>query len=296
MTLGKSPKRLPDRLGMVARVALFAMTVSVFAGEYALAEQGAQNPQQTTIQQQPKKQTQTQKQLQGNQTFQQMQQQNAPKQQQVNQAAQPPKLKQVEQQQQKQAELLQQQKLQQQLQQQKQAQQTQQQLLKQQQQTQQQLLKQQQQKQTQQLQETKQAEKQRQQMLDQSQKQNQAQFQRFDWNTYHPGQRPPLWAQYRQNFDPRPYQWARNAPRHYEVRYLPPPGWRYQRWNYGQIYPRPYWVQPYWLTNYYQYGLEPLPYGYVWVQNGPDALAVDSFSGVILQVIYGLFASGGGLL
>ena len=133
-------------------------------------------------------------------------------------------------------------------------------------------------------------------MLDQSQKQNQAQFQRFDWNTYHPGQRPPLWAQYRQNFDPRPYQWARNAPRHYEVRYLPPPGWRYQRWNYGQIYPRPYWVQPYWLTNYYQYGLEPLPYGYVWVQNGPDALAVDSFSGVILQVIYGLFAPGGGLL
>jgi Ni/Co efflux regulator RcnB len=280
MTLGKSPKRLPDRLGMVARVALFAMTVSVFAGEYALAEQGAQNPQQTTIQQ-PKKQTQTQKQLQGNQTFKQTQQQNAPKQQQVNQAAQPPKLKQFEQQQQKQAELQQQQKLQQQ----KQAQQTQ-----------QQLLKQQQQKQTQQLQETKQAEKQRQQMLDQSQKQNQAQFQRFDWNTYHPGQRPPLWAQYRQNFDPRPYQWARNAPRHYEVRYLPPPGWRYQRWNYGQIYPRPYWVQPYWLTNYYQYGLEPLPYGYVWVQNGPDALAVDSFSGVILQVIYGLFAPGGGLL
>ena len=281
MTLGKSPKRLPDRLGMVARVALLAMTVSVFTGEYALAEQGAQNPQQTTIQQQPKKQTQTQKQLQGNLTFKQTQQQNAPKQQQVNQAAQPPKLKQVEQQQQKQAELQQQQKLQQQ----KQAQQTQ-----------QQLLKQQQQKQTQQLQETKQAEKQRQQMLDQSQKQNQAQFQRFDWNTYHPGQRPPLWAQYRQNFDPRPYQWARNAPRHYEVRYLPPPGWRYQRWNYGQIYPRPYWVQPYWLTNYYQYGLEPLPYGYVWVQNGPDALAVDSFSGVILQVIYGLFAPGGGLL
>ncbi len=283
MTLGKSPKRLPDRLGMVARVALFAMTASVFAGEYALAEQGAQSPQQTTVQPkpQPKKETQTQKQLQGNQASKQTQQQNAPKQQQVNQAAQPQKLKQVEQQQQKQAELQQQQKLQQQ----KQAEQTQ-----------QQLLKQQQQKQTQQLQETKQAEKQRQQLLDQSQKQNQAQFQRFDWNTYHPGQRPPLWAQYRQNFDPRPYQWARNAHRHYEVRYLPPPGWRYQRWYYGQVYPRPYWVQPYWLTNYYQYGLEPLPYGYVWVQNGPDALAVDSFSGVILQVIYGLFASGGGLL
>ena len=77
----------------------------------------------------------------------------------------------------------------------------------------------------------------------------------------------------------------------------PPPGWRYQHWNYGQYYPRPYWQQqPYWINNYSQYGLQPLPYGYVWVQNGPDALAVNSFTGVILQVIYGLFSGGGGLL
>jgi len=78
------------------------------------------------------------------------------------------------------------------------------------------------------------------------------------------------------------------------VRYLLPPGWRYQRWNYGQVLPRNYWNQPYWLNNYSQYGPEPLPYGYVWVQNGPDALAVDSFSGTILQVIHGLFSSSGG--
>jgi Ni/Co efflux regulator RcnB len=138
-----------------------------------------------------------------------------------------------------------------------------------------------------------------QQQLKQAEKQQrkeaekQAQTQHFDWDTYHPGRRPPLWAQYRQNFDPRPYQWTRDAPRHYDVTYSPPPGWHYQSWNYGQVLPPAYWNQPYWLTNYSQYGLQPPPYGYVWVQNGPDALAVDSYSGTILQVIRGLFSSSG---
>ncbi len=139
-------------------------------------------------------------------------------------------------------------------------------------------------------QQLKQAEKQQ---RSQAAAEKQAQTQHFDWDTYHPGQRPPLWAQYRQNFDPRPYQWARDAPRRYEVTYAPPPGWHYQPWNYGQVLPAAYWNQPYWLTNYSQYGLQPPPYGYVWVQNGPDALAVDSYSGTILQVIRGLFSSSG---
>ena len=138
-------------------------------------------------------------------------------------------------------------------------------------------------------QQLKQAEKQQRKEVQGQEKQ--AQNQHFDWDTYHPGQRPPLWAQYRQNFDPRPYQWTRDAPRHYEVTYSPPPGWHYQSWNYGQVLPPAYWNQPYWLTNYSQYGLQPPPYGYVWVQNGPDALAVDSYSGTILQVIRGLFSS-----
>ena len=141
-------------------------------------------------------------------------------------------------------------------------------------------------------QQLKKAEKQQQKAVQQQAKQ--VQNQHFDWDTYHPGQRPPLWAQYRQNFDPRPYQWTRNAPQHYEVRYLPPPGWHYQPWNYGQVLPPAYWTQPNWLTNYSQYGLQPPPYGYVWVQNGPDALAVNSFSGTILQVIRGLFSSSSG--
>ena len=298
MTRNKRTAKIGERLGMVARAALFAMTASVFVSGYAMAEQGANSPT-TTIQQkqQPKKQTQ-QQQLQQfqHQNNQQTQQQNAQQQkqlqqqnaQQQKQALQGQQL--LKQQQQKQAE--QQQALRQE--QQRQAEQQQQQKLQQQRQVEQQQLKQQQQQAAQQ---QKQLDWQRQQLNQQQQNlaRQQAQIQRFDWNTYRPGQRPPLWAQYRQNFDPTPYQWARNAPRQYDVRYIAPPGWRYQRWNYGQIYPRPYWQQQsYWLNNYSQYGLQPLPYGYVWVQNGPDALAVNSFSGMILQVIYGLFSGGGG--
>jgi Ni/Co efflux regulator RcnB len=135
----------------------------------------------------------------------------------------------------------------------------------------------------------------RQPLQSQPRQQQQVRFQHFDWNTYRPGQRPPLWQQYRVNFDPRPYQWNRNAPRIYYVPvYVPPPNWRYRRWSYGQILPPPYWARPYWLTNYWNYGLEPPPYGYVWVRNGPDALAVDIVTGVILSVVYGLFSSSGG--
>ena len=132
----------------------------------------------------------------------------------------------------------------------------------------------------------------------QQQKQaQQKQFQRFDWSTYHAGQRPPLWQQYRANFDPRPYQWNRRAVRVYYVPvYQPPPNWRYQRWAYGETLPPPYWAQPYWINNYWDYGLQPPPYGYVWVRNGPDAMSVDIVTGLILNVIYGLFGSSGGLL
>ena len=120
------------------------------------------------------------------------------------------------------------------------------------------------------------------------------QFPRFDWNTYRPGLRPPQWQQYRANFDPRPYECNRPAPRVYYVPvYQPPPGWSYRRWAYGQTYPRVYWTQPYWIGNYYNYGLPPPPYGYVWVRNGPDAMSVDVVTGLILQVVYGLFGSGG---
>ena len=113
---------------------------------------------------------------------------------------------------------------------------------------------------------------------------------RYDWNSYQPGHRPPQWQQYHQNFDPRPYQWNRNARRRYHWQpYNQPPGWHYQRWAYGQVLPSPFWVRAYWINSYYDFGLGDPPYGFVWVRYGDDALLVDVESGQILSVEYGVF-------
>ena len=113
---------------------------------------------------------------------------------------------------------------------------------------------------------------------------------RYDWNSYQPGHRPPQWQQYHQNFDPRPYQWNRNAEHRYHWQpYNQPPGWHYQRWAYGQVLPSPFWVRAYWINSYYDFGLGDPPYGFVWVRYGDDALLVDVESGQILSVEYGVF-------
>jgi Ni/Co efflux regulator RcnB len=113
---------------------------------------------------------------------------------------------------------------------------------------------------------------------------------RYDWNGYQPGHRPPEWQQYRQNFNPRPYQFNRDAERRYRWQpYMQPRGWYYQRWVFGQVLPLLFWGRDYWLDNYWQFGLMDPPYGYVWVRYGNDALLVDVESGQILSVMYGVF-------
>jgi nickel/cobalt transporter regulator len=115
---------------------------------------------------------------------------------------------------------------------------------------------------------------------------------RYNWAAYQPGRRPPQWQQYRQDFDPRPYEWNRASERHYYWDpYSEPRGWYYQRWAYGEVLPIIFWGREYWLPNYSQFGLIDPPYGYVWVRYGNDALLVDVESGQILSVEYGLFYS-----
>jgi Ni/Co efflux regulator RcnB len=113
---------------------------------------------------------------------------------------------------------------------------------------------------------------------------------RYDWNGYQPGHRPPEWQQYRQNFNPRPYQFNRDAERRYRWQpYMQPRGWYYQRWVFGQVLPLLFWGRDYWLDSYSDFGLMDPPYGYVWVRYGNDALLVDVESGQILSVMYGVF-------
>jgi hypothetical protein len=115
---------------------------------------------------------------------------------------------------------------------------------------------------------------------------------RYDWSSYRPGQRPPEWQRYHNDFNPRPYQWNRTSNQRFHYQPYPRPyGWHYQRWVYGQVLPTVYWSQNYWLPAYYNFGLINPPYGFVWVRYGDDALLVNVENGQILSVEYNLFYS-----
>ncbi len=68
-----------------------------------------------------------------------------------------------------------------------------------------------------------------------------------------------------------------------------PPGWYYRTWYYGQILPWGWFDEGYWISDYWFYDLPVPPYGYEWVRNGPDALLVDLRSGMIVEVVPGIF-------
>jgi Ni/Co efflux regulator RcnB len=72
--------------------------------------------------------------------------------------------------------------------------------------------------------------------------------------------------------------------------YHRPAGWTAHRWGYGEILPRAYWAAPYILADYWLFALEVPPVGYEWVRDGSDALLINTGTGEILQVEYGVFA------
>jgi Ni/Co efflux regulator RcnB len=87
------------------------------------------------------------------------------------------------------------------------------------------------------------------------------------------------------------YQHNFQAARSYHIGpYRRPPGWTAHRWGYGEILPRAYWGSQYLIADYWLFALEVPPTGYEWVRDGADALLIDTSSGEILQVEYGVFA------
>jgi Ni/Co efflux regulator RcnB len=87
------------------------------------------------------------------------------------------------------------------------------------------------------------------------------------------------------------YQHNYQASRSYRVGpYRAPAGFRARSWAYGQILPRLYWASQYILAYYWLFNLEVPPMGCEWVRYGDDALLVDTSTGEILQVQYGVFA------
>ncbi len=87
------------------------------------------------------------------------------------------------------------------------------------------------------------------------------------------------------------YQHNYQAARSYHIGpYHRPPGWTAHRWAYGEVLPRAYWGPQYLIGDYWLFSLEVPPVGYEWVRDGADALLIDTSSGAILQVEYGVFA------
>lgn len=102
---------------------------------------------------------------------------------------------------------------------------------------------------------------------------------------------PAGWNARPAQVDRATYQHNYQAARSYKIGpYRRPAGWVARRWAYGQILPRAYWTAQYLLADYWLFGLEVPPVGCEWVRDDTDALLVNTSTGEILQVEYGVFA------
>lgn len=107
---------------------------------------------------------------------------------------------------------------------------------------------------------------------------------------YRSGVRPPRLEQRRREIDPNTYRHNYQSENRYRTRpYVRPKGWYQHRWISGDILPALFWTRTYWITDFWLFGLPIPPSGYVWVRYGPDALLVQIRTGLILQVIFGVY-------
>lgn len=110
-------------------------------------------------------------------------------------------------------------------------------------------------------------------------------------NGYQRVTEPQGWDKRPATVDRGAYQHNYQAARSYHVgAYRRPAGWRAHHWAYGQTLPRAYWAPEYILADYWLFSLEVPPAGYEWVRDDTDALLIDTNTGEILQVEYGVFA------
>ncbi|HEY2387793.1 MAG TPA: RcnB family protein [Candidatus Binatia bacterium] len=71
--------------------------------------------------------------------------------------------------------------------------------------------------------------------------------------------------------------------------YVYPHGWHYRRWPVGGHLPAVFLTPPYFYADFAVLGLAPPAPGYAWVRFGPDLLLVNLQTGIVDNVIYGVF-------
>ena len=89
------------------------------------------------------------------------------------------------------------------------------------------------------------------------------------------------------------YDWRRHRDRHRSVFrigfYYDPFGYSYRRFGLGSyLYPS-YYQSNYWISDTWRYRLPPAYGPYRWVRYHNDALLIDTWSGEVVDVIYGFF-------
>lgn len=84
------------------------------------------------------------------------------------------------------------------------------------------------------------------------------------------------------------YHWYPQYRYRAPVRYVYPPGYRQYHWRVGHRLPHGYYGRPYYV-DYNYYRLPPPPYGYGWVRVDRDVVLVALATGLIIDVLYGLY-------
>lgn len=101
---------------------------------------------------------------------------------------------------------------------------------------------------------------------------------------------PKGWDARPQHADPHVYNHNFQAAKTYHIgAYRRPQGWVAHHWAYGETLPRLYWGPQFLISDYWLFALEVPPAGYEWVRDDTDALLINTVTGQILQVEYGVF-------
>jgi Ni/Co efflux regulator RcnB len=85
------------------------------------------------------------------------------------------------------------------------------------------------------------------------------------------------------------YHDHRHDGRYKVVRYSAPHGYRHSAWYRGARLPAAYYAPRYVVHNYGSYRLRPPPRGYHWVRVDNDVVLAAVTTGVVMQVINGIF-------
>ncbi|MDP1906696.1 MAG: RcnB family protein, partial [Hyphomicrobium sp.] len=91
----------------------------------------------------------------------------------------------------------------------------------------------------------------------------------------------------------RRYDWRSHRDRNRSIFrigfYYDPFGYSYRRFGIGSFLYSNYYQSNYWINDPWQYRLPPAYGAYRWVRYHNDALLIDTYSGEVVDVIYGFF-------